>query len=98
MKWLFLFCILFGSVNAALPPLWQNVAELKAIFNDDKLGSHLESGDAIMDIKKTENGWLIVTNHRAVPVIVKYKEATMPGPAQFDIEFGKAQVRSLSEE
>ncbi len=95
---LFAVFALTGTVSAALPPLWQNVAELKSILSDEHLGSHLESGESIILIKKTEKGWLIITNHHELPVHIKYKEATMPGPAQYDIEFGKAHERSQIEE
>jgi hypothetical protein len=87
-----------SSLCAALPPLWQNVAELKSILSDEHLGSHLESGEAILDIKKTDQGWLIITNHHELPVHITYKESQMPGPAKFNIEFGKAQLLSPKEE
>jgi hypothetical protein len=87
-----------GSVTAALPPLWQNVAELKAIFADKNLGDHLDSGDAIIVIKKTEKGWLFVTNHHELPVHVINKDSTTPGPVQFDIEYGKTHARSQVDE
>lgn len=80
-----------GSVYAALPPLWQNVAELKSILSDEHLGSHLESGEVILEIKKIDQGWLIITNHQELPIHITYKESKMPGPAQFNVEFGKAK-------
>ena len=87
-----------GSLYATLPPLWQNVAELKSILSDEHLGSHLESGEVILDIKKTDQGWMIITNHHELPIHIVYKESKMPGPAQFNVEFGKAQPRTSSEE
>jgi len=79
-----------GMASAALPPLWQNVAELKAILNDKQLGDTVQSGEVIEDIKKTETGWLIVTNHQEVPIQVVYAPATRPGPAQFTVVFPSA--------
>lgn len=89
---------LTGPLSAALPPLWQNVAELKSILSDKKLGDYLDSGEAIIVIKKTEKGWLFVTNHHELPVHVIYKDAKMPGPAEFDIKFGKAHENTRIEE
>ena len=90
-----LICVLatlaIQSAHAALPPLWQDVAELKAILNDERFSkdSRLQSGDSIEDIKKIEGGWMIYTNKQQVPIRVIYGDQTMPGPAKFTIEFGK---------
>lgn len=94
------FATLFtsSSVYAALPPLWQNVAELKSILSDEHLGSHLESGEVILEIKKTDQGWLIITNHHELPIHIVNKEQKMPGPAKFNVEFGKAKPHATLEE
>lgn len=73
---------------AILPPLWQNVAELKAIFNDKQLENKLESGEVIQEIRKTDSGWTIFTNHNQLSIKVIYKKISQPGPAQFTLEFG----------
>ena len=80
------------SLSAALPPAWQHVAEVKAILNDPQLKYLLTSGDLIQEIKKSEDGWTIITNHHELHARVVYKQQSMPGPAKFIIEFDKAQM------
>ncbi len=84
-------CSLHGSASAALPPLWQSVAELKAILEDKKLGETLQSGEFITEIHHVESSWLIITNYNKLQIQVIYNEAKMPGPAQFSLEFGQAE-------
>jgi hypothetical protein len=76
-----------GASFGALPPLYQNAAEIKAILNDPKLGDYLESGELILEIKKSDSGWLIITNHHELPVKISYHQAEMPGPVPFSISF-----------
>lgn len=78
-----------GICHAALPPLWEDIAELKAILNDEHLSSnlsaHLQSGEVILAIKKIDQGWMIVTNHHQLPIRIVPKPQEMPGPMQFDV-------------
>lgn len=89
-------CLACNSLTAVLPPLWQNVAELKAILEDRSLGNHLQSGDVIESIEKIDNGWFIKTNHRSVNAIVHYEPQQMPGPAKFKIEFQAPSASSTT--
>jgi len=88
----FLFSLVaFVSISAAsyavLPPLWQNVAELKAILEDKRLGDVIQSGEIIVDIRKSDGGWTLITNHNEVNVKVIYQAISKPGPAAFNLEF-----------
>lgn len=74
-------------IFAALPPLFEDIAEIKAILDDQKLGQLLESGESIREIKKVEKGYVIKTNQHKLLAKVIYKPNNRPGPAQFDIEF-----------
>lgn len=91
MKKYFLLLLLTAQCGAALPPLWQNVAELKAILEDKRLGEKLESGEVIMEIENTDASWLITTNHNQLSVNVVYGKRDMPGPATFTLEFGNPE-------
>jgi hypothetical protein len=88
-----ILAILFGSMAlsaplpALLPPLYQSTAEIKAILSDEKLSDVLQSGDLILDIKRTDNGYLIVTNQREVEAQIVYKKNHAVGPAKFDIVY-----------
>lgn len=85
-----LLTLVQGHSFAVLPPLWQGVDELKVILNDKSLGNYLDSGDAISSIKKTEKGWVIVTNKKRVTAEVTYENVTKPGPATFSIKYKQA--------
>ena len=84
---LLLFTAIQGQTFAILPPLWQGVQELKVILADKQLGDYLDAGDAISAVKKTEDGWIIVTNKKRVAVHITYEPASKPGPVQFRISF-----------
>lgn len=84
----FLFFIAVQAQSfAALPPLWQGVQELKVILADKRLGDYLDAGDVITSIKKTEEGWVIITNKKRVTVNLTYEKSSKPGPVQFRISF-----------
>lgn len=74
-------------IFSALPPLYEDIAEIKAILDDQRLSHLLESGESIKEIKKGEKGYVIKTNRHKLYAKVIYKPNSMPGPAQFDIEF-----------
>lgn len=78
-------------IFAALPPLFEDIAEIKAILDEKRLSQLLESGESIKEIQKIEKGYVIKTNQHKVFVKVIYKPNVMPGPAQFDIEFATPQ-------
>lgn len=77
--------------EGALPPAWQNVAEIKAILNNPELSHVLDSADLIESISKTEEGWKIITNHGEIAVKINPIPQAMPGPEQFTLEFSKSQ-------
>lgn len=77
------------SLEAVLPPLWQGVAELKAILEDRYLGHYLSSGDYIVDIKKVDDGYIIISAKDQIHAQVIYDQppAGFVGPAKFHIQF-----------
>lgn len=81
------FLSLQTSLFGALPPLWKDVAELKAILEDQQLGNFLNSGEAILEIKKNSKGWNILTNHGKLRIKVNYEKQQMPGKGNFTLEF-----------
>lgn len=86
-KILFALALATTHAHAVLPPLWQGVAELKAILDDKSLGDAIPSGDVILKINKDSDGYTIVTNKREVHVKVDYQPQDHPGPAKFNIRF-----------
>jgi hypothetical protein len=77
-------------LHAILPPLFQTSQELKAVLDGDRLGKALPSGEPIIDIHKNDKGYEIITAHYHVQANIVYKQTGRPGPAQFEVEFEKA--------
>ena len=93
-----IFLIIFflqSTIFSALPPLFEDIAEIKAILSDERLGQLLESGESIQQINKIKKGYSIITNKHKLIAKVIYKPIDRPGPEQFDIEFNVP--RSLME-
>lgn len=80
--------LMTSGLEAALPPLWQGTAEVKAILDDQQLSKVIPDGDVLIKIVKIHDGYLLITNKRKVKVKVNYEKNQMPGPAKFQIEFG----------
>jgi hypothetical protein len=75
----------------ALPPIWQGVAEIKAILNDPQLATVLDSGEILESIERSGQGWMITTSQSEVRVEVIAQKMTMPGPELFRLNFVKSQ-------
>ncbi len=85
---------LLSSLEAALPPLYQTSAEIKAIMMDPQLGQKLESGEVITKIEKTGKGYEIFTNQHRLQVDVIHQPAERPGPIPYVLEFQDLQPLS----
>lgn len=89
-RFLFAFTMFFGSfswLDATLPPLYQTAREIKAILANEELSHHLSSGEAIIQINKTEKGYEIITSQHRLTVDVIYQPASHPGPDPFKLVF-----------
>ena len=86
---LFLSCSIF-SYNA-LPPLAQSAVEVEAILKDPRLHQYLTSAEVIHEIQRSEEGYIVCTNHYFMKVDVHYLPAEGLGPAHFELEFYPAQ-------
>lgn len=84
---LFLSICFISPLVAALPPAWQQVAELKAILNDQELKNYLDSADQIETIQKTAKGYLFKTRLTTIQVEIISLPTQQPGPASFKIQF-----------
>lgn len=91
MKFLLSACLALltvsGSAYALLPPLYQTAGEIQAIVSDSQLGSKLQAGEPIIDIRKNSKGYEIITNKHRVQVTFEYKKTARPGPAQYILHF-----------
>ena len=88
MKRIFLAaCILPNLAFCALAPLAQSVREITAILSYPSLEDHLSVSSPIEDIKKVDEGYLIVTKAQALKVKVQYDERKRIGAKKFTLHF-----------
>lgn len=71
------------TIEAALPPLWQSRDEIKSLLEVPDLGKYLDSSEIILEIKKSEFGYLIITNKHTLEARIRYQPQNMPGPSHF---------------
>lgn len=90
MKKLILLSVLsLNTAYALLPPLWESVAQIKAVLSDEHLKDYLESGEVIESIDRSDEGYTIKTNHSELKAIIQAVPQTMPGPAKYKVHFVK---------
>lgn len=89
IKKLLFICFFCANIHllGALPPFAQGKKEIEAILNSPEIDQFIPSGDMILEITKTDFGYLIITNNRSVGVIIHYQAPSKPGPVSFTIEF-----------
>lgn len=91
----FFICGIFFCVQAiygALPPLAQNIAELKRIIGSEEL-SKLGMAEVIESIKKNDNSYIIKSTHKEMHVEVINLPSRV-GPVKFDLAFSEPIVLS----
>lgn len=79
------------SAIAALPPLYETLAEFKSLINSKELTERLNSGEAIMNITRNDKGFTVETNKHTLDVEVVYEPTGHPGPAHYHLVFKEAQ-------
>lgn len=84
---IFIALALTAPSYALLPPLYESLAEFKALINDERLPGALDSGELIVDIKKDGDDFVVTTNKRAIRVQVVREETHLIGPGKFHFDF-----------
>lgn len=87
MKYIAACLFVTSSAFAVLPPAWQGIKELQAILQNRELSQHLDSGDYIEGINRSEQGWVLTTNHSLIEIEVKPLQQDVPGPERFELKF-----------
>lgn len=97
MKKVFLGIMLMGvsTIQAVLPPLYETLAEYKALLENPQLARSLNSGEAIESIQRTDKQFLIITNKRVVTIDIIYEHQDFPGPRRFHFEFPRESSSDL---
>jgi len=92
---IFILCSIKGF--SALPPFYQSSKEIKHILKDERLHEKLGSGQMILNIIKSQTGWIIITPKYHLNVDVKYIPSQKVGPVGFDFYFHDPISRDLNE-
>ncbi len=88
MKKLLTICLIslvYSPIYSLLPPLYDSVSQLEAIFKDPTLDKHLNSADVLESLTRTDNGWSIHTNKRTLQVSLEAQPAANPGPTKYKV-------------
>lgn len=76
-----------ATAFALLPPLYTSADQISGMLNSQALGKALDSGEVIMEIKRKDDGFDIITNKSRVHVIVKGKQEDKIGPGSWQYSF-----------
>jgi hypothetical protein len=89
MKKILLLIVSILTINlyGLLPPFYQSLDEIKAIINSDELIENANSAFPILEIKKVQKGYLIITSDYLQLVEINNKDQDKTGPAKFDLFF-----------
>ncbi|MCB1181619.1 MAG: hypothetical protein KDK55_06340 [Chlamydiia bacterium] len=78
-------CCTFGF--GLLSPLSQSVREIEAILKNHDLHRELLQSETILDIRRLDNSYIIITNQHQMVVDILYLPAKGPGPQKFELKF-----------
>jgi hypothetical protein len=76
-----------NKIEGALPPLYQSLNEYKALLSNKQFIDELDSSEAILDLKREHDGFLVTTSKKIYVVNLIYDPVEQPGPAKFHLEF-----------
>jgi hypothetical protein len=79
--------LMAAASHAALPPMPQSIREIKSVLDDEFLKSSAMTGQAILELKRTQDGFLIETTDFIIPVYLEKIPQKIMGPIQYKISF-----------
>jgi hypothetical protein len=85
---------LTAQLGAALPPLFQTAEEIQTILKPDELSNVLPAGEPIIEIRRTDKGYELLTLRYRIQAEIKYISQPYPGPAQFKVHYSQAEKRT----
>lgn len=83
--------LVFSQLAAVLPPYYESLKEYKTLINDEQLNEIFNSAEAIVDIQRENNAFIITTTQNTLVVTIEYEPMSQPGPALFKLNFGKPE-------
>lgn len=93
MKKLFLiaaFLLIANQGFALLSPLNQSLTEMQYIILSKELQKFLPQGEAVVEIRKIDTGYIVKTENNEMLVDVEYLPETKPGAKKFKATFHPA--------
>ena len=75
------------AAEALLPPLFDSISAYKELINSAELSRKLDVSESILDIERTDSGFLIITNKSTLIVDLIRQPQNQPGPAKYKLEF-----------
>jgi hypothetical protein len=82
-------------LSAALPPLYETLAEFKGLLDSPIIKEQLTSADVIETIQRNPKGFVITTNKSILEIETVYEKTAMIGPQKFHFEFYSKRDREL---
>lgn len=79
--------LLGTACHAALPPMPQSIREIKSVLDNEFLTSSEMTGQAILDLKRTNDGFLLETTDFIIPIYLEKIPQKIMGPIQYKISF-----------
>lgn len=97
MKKLFFIFIFLTCVKtyALLPPLYQSIKEIDQIITDERVQNELTSAEPILEVKRAEGGYIIITNRYSLFVEVNYTPQDLIRPAKFEIDVHEKEIKNF---
>lgn len=89
-----LLLTLTAQLGAVLPPLFQTAEEIRTILKGDELDHVLPSGEPIVEIRRINNGYELLTLRYRLQAEISYIPQKNPGPAQFKVHYSPAEKRT----
>ncbi len=74
---------------SALPPLYQNIREYKALIENPQLGQLMHSGEQITSIERTQMGFIVTGTQTQLEVEIVYSSEQSIGPVKFSLVFNQ---------
>jgi hypothetical protein len=79
---------------AILSPLNQSIEEIQSIVQNTELQKYFPQDQPIIEVQRSNNGYLLRTRKLQMSVEIEYVPATRPGRQQFKIVFHEpTQIR-----
>ena len=95
MKKLIIAAFLFLSVQpcyALLSPFNQSIEEIQSILQSTQLQNYFPQSESIVDIRRTEKGYILYSQTVQMLVEIVYTPTQRPGKQQYKVVFHEPKI------